>query len=151
MKIKYIYKLINEEVSKFDFLGMDNTSNEETREGILASKEFQTNLVIDIINNPENRDKFKKISATFVNKDIDRFNDLEIVELEIDMTYSFNETDYDLIFFLDGDKDDDNIKYKDFNLNLFSKAGEKVKFDWIQKNEKLYETLIEKIVTPFIK
>ena len=145
-----MYRLINEEVSKFDFLGMENSGNEDARDSILSSKDFQTNIVIDIINNPNDRNKFKKISTTFVNKDVDMFNDVEKVDLAIDMTYCYNEKDFELIFFLNGEKDGDDISFKDFSLKVFSKAGDQIKFDWVEKNEKLYNTLIEKIVSPFL-
>lgn len=149
MNRKKLYRMINEEISGFDFLGMDSNAKEDAHDKILSSKDFQTNLVIDVINDPNNTDKFKKISSTFVNKDVDRFNDVENVEVEIDVTYSFKEKDYELIFFLDGDKDDD-INFNEFNLKLFSKAGDQIKFDWVKKNEKLYKTFVESLVSPYL-
>ena len=150
MNRKKIYRLINEEISEFDFLGMDHNSKEEAHDEVLSSKDFQTNLVIDIVNNPNDNNKFKKISTTFVNKDVDSFNDLERVEVEIDITYSYKEKDYDLIFLLDGEKDGEDIKFSDYNLKLFSKAGDKIDFEWIKKNEKLYNTFVESLVSPYL-
>lgn len=145
-----IRKIIKEEISGFDFLSMEKDSSETVRDTILSSKEFQTNLVIDIINNSKDKDKFKNLSATFVNKDVDRFNDVENIELELDITYSFNEKNYDLIMFLDGEKDGDEIRYDEFEFKLFSKAGDQIKFGWIENNKKLFNALIKKIVSPFI-
>lgn len=148
---KELYRMINEQISEFDFLSMDNSNAESERDTILNSKDFQTSLIIDLINDFNNKNKFKKMSITFVNKDVDMFDQSEIIEAELDLTYSFNEKDYDLIFFIDGYRDGDNIPYNDFELKIFSKAGDQIKFDWIEKNEKLYNTLIKEIVSPLVK
>lgn len=151
MANKSLYKLINEEISNFDFLGIENEKSEIVHNEVLTSKDFQTSLIIDLINDFNNKNKFKKMSITFVNKDVDMFDQSEIIEAELDLTYSFNEKDYDLIFFIDGYRDGDNIPYNDFELKIFSKAGDQIKFDWIEKNEKLYNTLIKEIVSPLVK
>ena len=66
------------------------------------------------------------------------------------MNYSYKEKEYDLIFFLDGEKADEDINFGEFNVKLFSKAGDQIKFDWIKKNEKLYKTFIESLVSPYL-
>lgn len=151
MKKKDLYRLINEEISEFDFLGMDNVKNEDELNNHLKSKEFQTNLIKDMVTDLFNKDKFTKLSATYQNKDTDMYNDNEKIELEIDLTYKFNENNFDLIIFIDGDIDDDIMKYKDFNIKLFSKAGDKINIDWVEKNETLYTKLIETLVSPYLE
>ena len=89
MKTKELYKMINEEASEFDFLGMNNVDDEKTHNDLLDSKEFQTNLVNDIINNMNDKNKFTNFSSTYVNKNTDMYNDVEIIELEIEPTYVF--------------------------------------------------------------
>lgn len=150
MNKKELYRMINEEISDFDFLGIANSSAEIQRDSILTSKEFQTNFMIDLINNSQDKSKFKKLSSTFINKDVNMFDDSENIEVEVEIIYCFEEKDYGLVLFLDGDKTEDNINYKNFNLKIFSKAGDEIKFDWVINNEKLYETLIRGIIQPFI-
>ena len=149
MKTKELYKLINEEVSEFDFLGMNHFNDENTHNALLNSKEFQTNLVNDIINNKNNKEKFTTFSATYVNRDTDMHNDVEIIELEIEPTYVFEDKNYNLIFFLSGNNDE-NINFKHFDIKIFSKAGDQIKMEWVEKNEDLYEALIESLVSPFL-
>lgn len=151
MKTKILYKIINEEVSSFDFLGMNNINDENTHNDLLNSKEFQTNLVNDIINNKNDKTKFSDFSATYVNKNIDTYIDVEIIELEIEPTYLFEGKNYDLIFFISGSyEDEDDIKFKTFNIKIFSKAGDQIKMGWIEKNVDLYEEFIKTLVTPFL-
>jgi hypothetical protein len=149
MKTKELYKMINEEASEFDFLGMNNVDDEKTHNDLLDSKEFQTNLVNDIINNKNDKDKFTNFSSTYVNKNTDMYNDVEIIELEIEPTYVFEGKDYHLIFFLSGNNDE-KINFKNFNIKIFSKAGDQIKMEWVEKNEDLYEAFIESLISPFL-
>lgn len=150
MKRKDLYRLINEEVSEFDFLSMSNIKEEDDFNGVLESKEFQTNLIKDIITDILNKDKFTKASATYVNKDVDMHNDVERIELEIEVTYTYDEKDYDLILFISGDKDDEEINYENLNIKLFSKAGDRLNIDWVENNSQLYKKLIESLVLPYL-
>jgi hypothetical protein len=150
MKRKELYKVINEEISEFDFLGMTSVKDEFEHNNLLNSKEFQTNLIKDIITNISDSNKIKNFSSTFVNKEIDMNNDNESIELEIELTYNYKETNYDLIIFIDGDKENDNINLENFDMKLFSKAGDQIKMEWVEKNKELYKRLIESLITPFI-
>lgn len=150
MSSKNIYKIINEEVSDFDFLGMGGNSDENIHNELLTSKDFQTKLITNIVNNIADRDIFKKISATYVNRDVDMHNDREEIDLELELTYLYNEKEYNLIIFISGDKDGDDVNYADFNVKLFSKAGDQIKIDWVEKNSKLFETFIETLVSPYL-
>lgn len=47
---KNLIKVINEEVSKLDYLSIDEIKNDDVRGEILNSREFQTKLVTDIVN-----------------------------------------------------------------------------------------------------
>lgn len=147
---KFLYKIINEEISNFDFLGFEGGKNEEIHNEILQSKEFQTNLIIDLVNNPNNKDKFKSISTTYIHNDVKSYDERESIELEIEITYTFKEKNYELIFFIDGEENFDDIKFENFDLTIFSKAGEKIPFDWVIKNKNLFTTLINKLVSPYI-
>lgn len=148
---KELYKVINEEISNFDFLGMEDNNNEDVHNSVLLSKEFQTNLVIDLINNSKNKDKFKKLFTTYEHSDVNSFDDTEKIEIELEITYNFNEKNYELIFFIDGESKDDEIKPENFDLTIFSKGGEKIPFDWVEKNQNLYTTLINKFLKPLLE
>ena len=47
---KNIIRVINEEISDFDYLNIDELENDDNRGTILNSKDFQTKLVYDVIN-----------------------------------------------------------------------------------------------------
>lgn len=47
---KNIIRVINEEISEFDYLNIDELENSDNRGAILNSKDFQTKLVYDVIN-----------------------------------------------------------------------------------------------------
>lgn len=151
MKRKELYRVINEELSEFDFLGMTDVKDEFDHNSLLNSKEFQTNLIKDIITNLSDKNKFKNFSSTFVNKETDVNNDTENIELEIELTYNFEEKNYDLILFIDGEKDSDNINLENFDIKLFSKGGDQIKIEWVEKNTELYKRLVESLIAPFIK
>jgi len=150
MKTKELYKIINEETSIFDFLGMDNVNDENTHNSLLESKEFQTNLVNDVINNISNKDKFSSFSATYVNRDTNMHTDIEIIELEIELTYVYEAKEYYLIFFLSGNNDE-KINFSNFNIKIFSKAGDQIKMEWVERNKDLYEVFIESLINPFLE
>ena len=150
MKTKELYRMINEEASEFDFLGMNKLNDENTHNDLLESKEFQTNLVNDIINNISDKNKFTKFSATYINRDVDMHNDIEIIELEIELTYVFEDKDYQLIFFLSGNNDN-KINFNLFNIKIFSKAGDQIKMEWVEKKKDLYEVFIESLISPFLE
>ena len=149
MKRKEIYKMINEEVSEFDFLGITDVNNELAHDKILKSKEFQTNLIKDVVTNISNKNKFTDISTTFINKETDINNDTETIELEMELTYHYNEEQYNLILFMDGNVDDESINYNGFNIKFFSNAGDQIKMEWIEQNKELYKRLIESLIKPF--
>ena len=149
MKRKEIYKMINEEVSEFDFLGITGVNNELAHNKILKSKEFQTNLIKDVVTDISNKNKFSDISTTFVNKETDINNDTETIELEMELTYHHNEEQYNLILFMDGNVDDESINYNGFNIKFFSNAGDQIKMEWIEQNKELYKRLIESLIKPF--
>jgi len=150
MKRKELYRVINEELSEFDFLGMTGVKDEFEHNNLLNSKEFQTNLIKDIITSLSDKNKFKKFSSTFVNKETNVNNDTENIELEIELTYTFDEKDYDLILFIDGDQENDKINFENFDIKLFSKAGDQIKMGWVEKNNELYKRLIESLIQPFL-
>ncbi len=152
MKRKELYRVINEELSEFDFLGMTGVKDELDHNNLLHSKEFQTNLVKDIITNLTNKNKFKNYSSTFVNKETDINNDTENIELEIDLTYNFKDKDYELIMFIDGDREHetDDLNLENFDMKLFSKAGDQIKMEWVEKNKELYKRLLQSLIEPFL-
>ena len=151
MKRKELYKVINEEISEFDFLGMTGVKDEFDHNNLLHSKDFQTNLIKDIITNLNDNNKIKNFSSTFVNKEIDTNHDSESIELEIELTYNYKETNYELIIFIEGDKEDDKTNLDNFDMKLFSKAGDQIKMEWVEKNKELYKRLIESLIAPFME
>ena len=151
MKKKTIYRIINEEISNFDFLSFDKIKEENEHDEILSSKDFQTTFILDLINNANNKNKFKKYSSIFFNSDNDLFDDNEKIEIEHELSYFFNEKIYELVIIMEGNKFDDKADFNNFEINLFSKNGDRIRFDWLENNEKLYSLLVQALLAKSMK
>lgn len=152
MENKTLYRIINEEISNFDFLSFDKIKEEDEYDKILSSKEFQTTFISDLINNLNNKNKFKKFSSTFLNSGSDLDED-DNIEIEIELSYFFNEKIYEMVIFLYGNKtfDEYKVDFNDFEINFFSKDGNRIRFDWLENNKKLYTLLIRALTAMSLK
>lgn len=146
MKRKELYKLINEEIGTFDFLGNSEMKNELSHEQVVASKDFQTKLVHELLTNSQIIS-----NATYVNKDSNVDEYPSVIELELEIDFSYEDREYVLILLLEGEEDSDNkIDMDSFNLKLFSKGGEEINIDWVRRNPDLYSKLIESLLAPYL-
>lgn len=145
MKRKVLYKIINEEIGTFDFLGNSAIQNELSHEQIVSSKEFQTQLVHALLT-----DTSVIINATYLSKDSNLGDEYPaIIELELEIEFPYNDKKFNLILLLEGEENNDKgVDYDSFNMKLFSKGGEEINIDWVKKSN-LYPKLIYSLLLPY--
>ena len=178
MNRKDLIRLINEEVSGYDFLNLDEIENEESLESLLSSKEFQTKFVHDVLNNFGGQAS----NQLFKNKEVvahsSNIEDLEPnsfqkfrVQYVIDFTYNYNGKEMPLSLIIEGDdiaydldvvrtpsdyvtppETDTNfdINWDDFSVKIMYDGAIEVELDWLYKNKNIYKKFIQSFVNDLI-
>ena len=136
---KQLYRIINEELSDFDFLSMDKFSKMKKTDSLLSSKEFQTKLINDLLFN--NNKYILNDSAHYIELNEDLF------EYSKEFDYSFNGEKQPIYLRIEGDHDD----YVASDIIFFGSDGVKLDFKWLEKNEPLKKKFVEKLVSPYKK
>lgn len=170
-----IKKIIKEEINDFDFLNINEIDTFENQKKILESRDFQIQFINDVLNDLNNKNKFKSINTTYKHLSNDQAGFISEeplnIELDIDIVYNYNGNDVSLNIIFSGDniKYDLNIDRKystydnpeevDMNLNsldwssidvsLFTSDGDRIKFDWV-KNAKFYDNFVKMFIYPII-
>lgn len=160
---KRIYRIINEEISKFDFLGINERNMRSEQSEIVNDTVFQKQLICDYLNDSD------KIKFIEISENILRVNETEDDGVIIDVqyaekfnyTYDSNEDPIVLEFELYGDNiflnvvkygldEKLNVDWMFFDVNVYF-DGEKLSFkelDRIPNN--MYGILCKKIGYSFI-
>ena len=130
---KLLVRLINEEISDFDFLNNDAYIEEKKYIDLLKNEDFQKQFICDSI---LNRQKIKKnvIDAQISDDDPNSLS----LEYYLDITYKYDTLKPEIKFTIDfsGNKvnteaDDDNytyINWSEFEVNMWTKDGDEVIF-----------------------
>ena len=170
MDKKRLYRIINEEISEFDFLGMDSIKEEENVASIVNSKDFQINLMNDLSKghymNPNITDweiETKYSDIDDIDYDDDRIN----FEFGANFTYIYQGKKIPLFILIEGndivvDKSGEyvspsrmqpaeypqieNTQYEDVDISLFTGEGDEINISWIDTNPKLKANVAEGIV-----
>jgi hypothetical protein len=148
--MKNLYKLINEEINGFDFLGIEKINKEANNKHVLDSREFQTQFINDVITSQSDKSKFPKISASISVVDNDTtFNDVsKSVDIEVYLTYNYNGRDFGLTIFLSGGVlDNEEPDYENFDIKIYTKSGDKLDISWVFSNGDLIKKFIDSLFT----
>lgn len=172
MKRKDLFRLINEEISEYGFLTLDELENEKSLENFLKSKEFQTKFVYDILNNFQTNNqlfKDKEVVAHSSNiEDLDPNNFEKFkVEYIIDFIYDYNGKEMPLSLIIEGNdvsydldinrtasnyinppdvETNIDIDWNDFSVKIMYDGEIEVELDWLYKNKDLYKKFIQSFV-----
>lgn len=141
MRKKDLYRLINEEIGNFDFLGNSKVINELSHEQTVNSKDFQTKLVHQLLTNSS-----IITNAIYTNKESSIEQIPSTIELELEIEFSYNNKIYSIILLLEGE---DINEPDSFNLKLFSKGGEEIDLEWVKRNPEIYSNLIKFLLSPY--
>lgn len=167
MRKKHIIRVINEEISKYTF--PDINEQDDFSEAV-KSKEFQTQLIHDLAANT-NSSKFENWQVIEEHNSI---NDMDIEEdgvdfnYDIEVTYNFNGNKLRLVIYIEGDNvpfstrgtktsatylnpaehpEIDNIALEYADIDFFIEGGEPIEMAWLEKNPKLKEKVIRKLLS----
>lgn len=144
MKAKHLYKIINEEITDFDFLNMNRVQKETDTAALLHSKEFQVKLIDDICH--DDKSSMNDIDVTYREEDKDNPDNSEF-EFYIEFDYDFSGVKVPIFITVEG-----SLNFlEDSALTFFSVDGQKVDFKWIEKNEGLKKKIVECLVSEFTK
>lgn len=168
MDKKKLIKIINEEISEFDFLGMKDIKEEENFASLVNSKDFQVNLMNDLATkNYNNNISDFDINTTYSNvDDLSLDDDIITFEYGADFIYNFNNNNISLYLSIDGDVPFDisgeyrtathleppekprieKADYKYSTINLFTKDGENIDISWVNQNNQLKQKIIENLI-----
>lgn len=158
MDIKEIYKIINEEISGFDFLNSKNQEDEQESINIISDENFQRQFIIDSITRMRDKIKIEDTGDLYmtkpefdVNDDFDSIN----ISYNVSVVYEYNnkQIKFDLgfegerltikydSFSTPGDKltppDSDvwitHFPWDDINVTLYSAHGDEIPFKGLEK------------------
>jgi hypothetical protein len=152
MNKKEMIKIINEEISNFDYLGMDIQQKEVNKKELVNSKEFIVKLINDILEENTENFKFKEVVGT--KKEVDDLHNMFNVGnsdlfYEIHFFYDFMGVDYEFTILLEGNNitTEPTINWGEIDTTLvFDEIGEEVDIDWLKKNDKIYEKFIKSLI-----
>jgi hypothetical protein len=147
---KSLIKIINETISDYNFLSMNEISEEENLKNIIKSKDFQIQFINDLINN-FNKTKFKDIDISYkeVKQDVIHNDSYSLsIEYTVEFKYSFDNVEYQFLMLLNGNgiNSNDSIKWNNINIKLFDKNGNEININWLKNNPRLYEVFIRSFV-----
>lgn len=97
MKKSDFIKIINEEISDFSFLGIDDMLKEQEEVELLQDEEFQKQFIIDSITNFKSKIKIIETETAYIQEpdynkgDDDSGSDIVSLEYYIKIEYSYNE------------------------------------------------------------
>lgn len=95
MRKKDFYRIINEEIQKFDFLGNDQYLKEQEITETLSNVQFQKQFIIDSITKMRDTIKINN-SDSFINNDpevrVDSYHSDLIIDVNVDLTYKPSST-----------------------------------------------------------
>jgi len=171
MNHKEIIKIINEEISEYNFLNHEAIQEEDNFNAVLNSKDFQVKLVNDIINHSQTIKDWKMdYSSTKEAEAYDNTEDLVDFEFQYSFIYNYNKHDLKLSLDIIGDKvaydtqgsyksatklqpaefpERIQTHYEDAEVILYDEGGEIINIDWLNKNRPLKYKLIKGIVGEF--
>jgi len=104
MNKKDLVRIVNEEVSKFDFLGNDEQLKEQETTDLLLNQDLQKQFICDALLDRNDKVKIAKITDSYISGNWDEFNqeDADRVSLEysVNMEYRYDAEQEPLKFIL---------------------------------------------------
>ena len=91
MRKKDIYRIINEEIAKFDFLNNEALMKETENIDLLKERNFQRSLIVDSITNMREKIKLVNPSEAYISEpDIDERTDRIDFQCSFELSYLYN-------------------------------------------------------------
>lgn len=175
MKDKNLVRIINEEISGFDFLNQKQLQEEDNIENTLKSRDFQTKLVYDLLNNFNNPAVIKNKEVIEQSSNSEELEPDSTQRLNVsfiaDFTYNYNGIDMPLTIIIEGDNiwydlnvkhdrgdyytppsTESNLDYdwKDISVKVMYDGAIEVDLDWLYKNDKVYQKFVDYFVNDLL-
>jgi hypothetical protein len=176
MKKKNVIRLINEEISDFDYLNINELEKEDNVEGTLKSRDFQTSLVRDLMSNFNNPNIFKDKEVIEQSSNVEDLEPDSVQRLNVsyivDFIYNYNGKDMPLAIIIEG-KDmwqDLNVvrdegdwytppsaeasldfDWNDFEVKVMYDGEIEVELDWLYKNKELFRKFLEYFIGDLVR
>ena len=136
MKDKNLVRIINEEISGFDFLNQKQLQEEDNIENTLKSRDFQTKLVYDLLNNFNNPAVIKNKEVIEQSSNSEELEPDSTQRLNVsfiaDFTYNYNGIDMPLTIIIEGDNIwyDLNVKHDRGDYYTPPSTESNLDYDW---------------------
>ena len=171
MKKKNLIRIINEEISGFDYLNQEQLEEEDNVENVLKSRDFQTKLVHDLMNNFNDPNLFKDKEV------IEQSSNVEDLEPNsgkglnltyiVDFTYNYQGKDMPLTVIIEGENvwhdlqvDTDpgdwytepssqaslDLNWMDIDTKIMYDGAIEIDLSWVFRNKDLYMKFLEYFV-----
>ena len=173
MKAKDLYRIINESISEFDFLGVDNLHEDEDFENLLNSKDFQVKLVYEL--SKKDSPYVEDMKVIYETSDIEdlEFDEGEKInfQLNIEFVFNYNDNKIPMSLYIDGNNVPFSSKDEFTSGNYFTEpkaptltgidyeyadiffydgeGGIELEFDWLNNNKQLKSRLISNLLEKF--
>jgi hypothetical protein len=171
MAKKQIIRLINEEISGFDYLNQEQLQEEDNVENVLKSKDFQTKLVHDMMNSFNNTNIFKNKEVIEQSSNVEELEPDSVqglnIEYIVDFIYNYQGKDMPISVIIEGndiwqdlhvDRDSGDyytppsveskldFDWMDINSKIMYDGEVEVELDWLYKNKDIYRKFLERFV-----
>jgi len=175
MDKKHVIRLINEEISGYDYLDQEKLQEEDNIEGVLKSKDFQTKLVHDMMNSFENPNIFKDKEVIEQSSNVEELEPDSVQGLNIsyivDFNYNYQGIDMPLSIIVEGNdmwQDLDVVRdtgdymtppsaeatldfdWMDIQSKIMYDGAVEVELDWLYKNKELYRKFLDKFISHLV-
>jgi len=173
MENKQLIRIINEEISNFDYLSQEQIQEEDNMQGVLKSRDFQTKLVYDLINNWNNPNIIKNKQVIEQTSNVDQLEPDSVQRLNVsfiaDFNYDYSGNEMPLTIIVEGqdmwqdlqvNRDGGdymtppsadatlNYDWTEIGVKVMYDGEYEVELDWLyeEKNKKLYEKFVQHFV-----
>lgn len=168
MAKKHVIRLINEEISNFDYLNMNELQQEDNVAATMKSREFQTQLVHDLMTRFDNTGIFKNKEVIEQNSNVEDLEPDSVQKLNVtyivDFSYNYQGKELPLSIIIEGkdmwqdlrvDRDSGDyltppsaeaeldFDWTEFQAKVIYDGEIEVELDWLYKNQQLFRKFLE--------
>ena len=161
-----LLRIINEEISGYQYLSLDNIKEEDNTDATLNSREFQTRLIHDIMNKVI---KVNDEGGVIDDIEDNGFGDDVVPRLEktFNFDFVFNGQPYHFNMDFEGRNlpvstsgqnmpatnlqpaefpEAENVDYSGVNVLFWDENGSEIKMPWLEKNDQLRDKFVRSIM-----
>jgi len=168
---KNLIRILNEEVSNFDYLSQEQIQEDDNVEQVLKSRDFQTKLVYDLVNSWNNPNIIKNKEVIEQSSNVEDLEPDSTQRLNVsfiaDFKYDYNGQELPLSIIVEGENmwQDLNVTrdagdyyteptadatldydWKDIGVKIMYDGAIEIELNWLYENEEKYKKFIHYFV-----